>query len=99
MSDITEQIRRYRSGEVSREELVRDLGSRKYLAPSHLRDIPADQYEQLVQIEAANRFEDGTFGEVDRAYHGGLLPEDVYMDIVRAIDKRADRPRPRRRPS
>jgi len=94
MSDITEQIRRYRSGEVSREDLVRDLGSRKYLTPSHLKDIPSDEHEQLVQIEAANRFEDGTFGEVDRAYHRGLLPEDVYMDIVRAIDERTNRPRP-----
>ncbi len=62
MSDITDQIRRFRAGEISREQLVRDLGSRTYAIPSYKKDWPADHYEQLVRIEERDIFEEGTFG-------------------------------------
>lgn len=95
MSDITDQVRRFVAGELSRDELVEDLGSRTYPPPSYRRDWPKDTYEQLVRIEAANPFEEGTFGEVKEAYHSGLLPKDVYMEIVRTIQARSNwRPPP-----
>lgn len=94
MSDITKQIRRFRAGEISREQLVQDLGSREYAVPGHRKDWPTDEYEQLVRIEEGNIFEEGTFGEVREAHHSGLLPLDVYTDVLRAREKRAGRPRP-----
>jgi hypothetical protein len=89
MSDISDQIRRFLSGDLSRDELVEDLGSRTYAPASYRRDWPTDTHEQLVRIEAANPFEEGTFGEVDEAYHSGLLPWDVYIEIVRAVQARS----------
>jgi len=94
MSDITEQLQRFRAGELTREQLVADLGSRTYPTPSYRKDWPTDPYEQLVRSEAADRFEEGTFGEVTEARHCGLLPKDVYMDILQALEKRANRPKP-----
>lgn len=94
MSDITDQIRRFRAGEISREQLVRDLGSRTYAIPSYKKDWPADHYEQLVRIEERDIFEEGTFGEVRDAHHSGLLPLDVYADILRVRERRANRPKP-----
>lgn len=94
MSDITDQIKRYRAGQISRQQLVEDLGSRTYATPSYEKDMPADHYEQLVRIESADIFEEGTFGEVSEAHDSGLLPVDVYKDILRALEKRSHRRRP-----
>jgi len=94
MSDITDTIKRFQSGEITREALIEDLATREYAVPSYKRDVPRDQYEQLVRIEAMNPFEEGTFGEVDHAYNRGLLPRDVYMDVLRAIQKRKGRRSP-----
>jgi hypothetical protein len=94
MSDITDQIQRFVNGELSRDELVRSLVERSYPTPAYEKDYPTDPYEQWVRSEAADRFEDGTFGEVTKAWARQLLPDDVYMEILRARERRSKRPKP-----
>ena len=94
MSEITDRIKLFAEGRLSREDLVRELADRHYATPALERNYPSDPYEQWVHSEAADRSEEGTFDEVTSAWARRLLPNDVYMEILRVREHRSNRPKP-----
>lgn len=94
MSEITDQIQRFVDGRLAREELVRYLVEHQYETSALTKNYPSDPYEQWVHSEAADRFEDGTFGEVTGAWASELLPDDVYMDVLSEFERKFNRPKP-----
>jgi hypothetical protein len=88
VSDVTERIRRWRAGVLTREQLVGDLCARRWPQPSHTQ-VLGDRWDEALAPPFAH--EEGTWGEIDRARERGLLPHDLYLEILAGIQARLDR--------
>lgn len=79
-SDITDQIRDYKAGKISFDDLRASLANRHYEDPSHYSIDEATPGD----IEDADRSEPGTWGEVEQAQDLGLLTYPEYQAISEA---------------
>lgn len=86
MTDITTTIRRYRVGEIDREELVRQLGDRDYPLPNRLRKElgPPDPVRREDWLDAQDYSQAGTWDEITKARNTGLLTAADYAAISAA---------------
>jgi hypothetical protein len=80
---ITDLIRQYRAGVISKSALVSDLSNREYAVPSYM--APDSPPGDMNSIEETNHFQPGTWGEVQEANDQGLLSDDEFNEIYLAV--------------
>ena len=90
---IQNVIRKFKAGNLSKEDLVKALADRHYRIPDRQKEGPIDKFEREAWLEAeANYSQDETWDEVRRARNVGDLTPTIYREIqVRHLDWLASR--------
>ncbi len=81
MSLITDRIHAYRAGELPFVELVEELSTRSYPAPSRYSDPEHGTLEADANRDGTDYPEDGTWDEVSAAWARQLLTPEEFAAI------------------
>src|SRR6476659_5267569 len=86
ISEITQRVKDYRAGLLSLDQLVADLANWDYKVPAYIVEREGmSSDERYLAAEWADRFEDGTWGEVHALYDDRKLTQDEYYAILTTI--------------
>lgn len=81
VSAITDKVRQFHAGQITREALVR------YLAHEHTYSPPPERIRHDIADLHADK-PDSDWYEVEHAHQAGLLPHDIYMDVLKEASVR-----------
>ena len=83
MSEVTEMIDAYRSGELTLDELTQRFHDRVWPSPRP----PAQSVDELYkrELEDPDPPVEGSFDEVVNAYHAGQITGAEYKALARAV--------------
>ncbi len=81
MGEITDRIQAYRAGDLPLEELVEELSTRNYPAPSRYSDPEHGTLEADANRDGTDYPEEGTWDEVSAAWATQLLTPEEFAAI------------------
>jgi hypothetical protein len=88
-TEITQKIRDFKAGKISREQLIQYLAHDARYADEDPRPYPMHSPEHYHWIEGGAPYKAGTWDEVEAAHDTKLLPRDIFNEVAGILARRA----------